>query len=132
MKKGIFWCKDYDTDFPLLITVAVPCDINGLPNETVAFSSKSGENFNHKIEWSKLPKSITQGKPFNYYPRGRVGMKNGKATVFLNPDIHTERIIRKVLDTFEITENSGLKSIRVKADGSRHYRYSCNETAHFP
>ena len=50
-------------------------------------------------------------------------MKNGKATVFLNPDIHTERIICKVLDAFEITENSGLKSIRVKADGSLHYGY---------
>ncbi|MFR8901638.1 hypothetical protein [Hominenteromicrobium sp.] len=50
-------------------------------------------------------------------------MKKGKATVSLNPDIHTERIICKVLDAFEITENSGLKSIRVKADGSLHYGY---------
>lgn len=126
MKKGIFWCKDFDTDCPDLITVAVPCDINGLPNEEVTFSSKSGENFNHKTEWSKLPKSITHGKPFNCYPRGRVEIKNGKATVFLNPDIHTERIIRKVLDAFEIAENSGLKSIRVKSDGSFHYGYTCN------
>lgn len=132
MKKGIFWCKDHDTDRPSLITIAVPCDINGFPNEVVAFSSKSGENFNHKAEWSKLPKSITQGKPFNYYPRGRVEIKNGKATVFLNPNIHTERIISKVRDTFEITENSGLKSVRIKGNGSRHYRYNCNETVHFP
>ena len=44
MKKGIFWSKDHDTDFPLFVTVAVPCDINGFPNEMAAFSSKSGEN----------------------------------------------------------------------------------------
>lgn len=64
MKKGIFWCKDFDTDNPKLITVAAMCDLNGFPNEAVTFSSKSGENFNHKTEWSKLPKSVTQGKLF--------------------------------------------------------------------
>lgn len=126
MKKGIFWCRDFDTNHPKLIIAAVPCDKNGLTNETVAFSAKSGENFNHKAEWSKLDKSITQGKPFNYYPRGRVEIRNGRATIFLNPDIHSEPVLRRIFDAFEIAEHSGLKSTRIQRDGSRHYRYLCH------
>ena len=127
MKKGIFWCRDFDTNHPKLIIVAVPCDENGLTNEATAFSAKSGENFNHKTEWSKFDKGITQGKSFNYYPRGRVEIKNGRATIFLNPDIHSEPILRKIFDAFEIAERSGLKSIRIQRDGSWHYRYLCQD-----
>ncbi len=121
MKKGVFWCMDFDTNHPKLIIAAVACDRNGLTNEAAAFSAKSGENFNHKAEWSKLDKRITRGKPFNYYPRGRVEIKNGKATIFLNPDLHSEPVIRQIFDAFEIAANNGLKSIRVQRDGSWHY-----------
>ena len=93
---------DFDTNHPRFIIVAIPCDRNGVTNETVAFSAKSGESFNHKTEWSKLDKSITQGKPFNYYPRGRVEIRNGKATIFLN------------LDTFILSLFSGKSSMRLK------------------
>ena len=127
MKKGIFWCIDFDTNHPRLIIVAIPCDRNGVTNETVTFSAKSGESFNHKTKWSKLDKSITQGKPFNYYPRGRVEIRNGKATIFLNPDIHSEPVLRQIFDAFEIAANSGLKSIRIQRDGSWHYRYICHD-----
>lgn len=127
MKKGVFWCRDFDTNHPKLIIVAVPCEENGLTNETAAFSAKSGENFNHKTEWSKLDKSITQGKPFSYYPRGRVEIRNGKATIFLNQDIHSEPVLRQIFDAFEIAEHNGLKSIRIQRDGSWHYRYLCQD-----
>lgn len=33
---------------------------------------------NHKKIWSKLPRKVTQGKSFHYFPRGRVG--NPEAT----------------------------------------------------
>lgn len=29
MRKGIFWCTDFDTEAPALITVSVACDKNG-------------------------------------------------------------------------------------------------------
>lgn len=127
MKKGIFWCKDFNTPYPKLITVSVSCDKNGFSDEIITFSSKSGENFNHKAEWTRLNKSVSQGKTFNYYPRGRVEIKNGKATVFLHPDINTDRILRKIVDVFELTANNGLKSISFKSDGSEHYRYTCTD-----
>lgn len=38
IKKGIFWCMDFDTNHPKLIIAAVACDRNGLTNETAAFS----------------------------------------------------------------------------------------------
>ena len=51
------------------------CNSDGMALEHVEYSSKSRNNFNHKAEWSKLPKSVTNGQPYNYYPRGRVEIK---------------------------------------------------------
>lgn len=63
MKKGLFWVVNHDKNEPILIT-------------------KSGENFNHKIEWRKFGKEITKGKEYNYFPRGRVEINKGRITVF--------------------------------------------------
>ena len=118
---------DFDTNHPKLIIAAVACDRNGLTNEAAAFSAKSGENFNHKAEWSKPDKRITRGKPFNYYPRGRVEIKNRKATVYLNPDLNNTVVLNKIIENFELKNQQDLKSIAVKSDGSSHYHYYlCN------
>ena len=74
--KGIFW---YNPTKKKLIVKKVACNSNGEAIEHVEYSSQSGNNFNHKAEWSKLPKSVTNGQPYNYYPRGRVEIKNNKA-----------------------------------------------------
>lgn len=122
MKKGIFWCINIDTECPELITVSVACNKNGDSKEPVNFSSKSGDNFNHRLEWVRLDRSVTAGQPYNYYPRGRVEIKNGKATVFLNPIINKEVIVSKVIDEFELMTEE-LVSISIKSDGSNHYRF---------
>ena len=57
MRKGIFWCKDHNTDSPELIVVSALCDRNGNAVEGTIFSSKSGGNFNHKTEWERIGKS---------------------------------------------------------------------------
>lgn len=124
MRKGIFWCANFDTECPELITVSVACDKNGDSKELVRFSSKSGNNFNHRPEWERLDRSITAGRPFNYYPRGRVEIKNGKATVFLNPAINKECIVRRIMDAFELMTGE-LNCINIKSDGSSHYRFTC-------
>ena len=100
MKKGIFWCVAAESAHPKLITVSVSCDPNGNPDTPVMFSSKAGTSFNHKAEWEKLDKSIRGGVPYNYYPRGRVETRKGKATVYLNPDINREDIIQIVFEVF--------------------------------
>lgn len=124
MRKGIFWCANFDTECPELITVSAACDKNGDSKEPVRFSSKSGNNFNHRPEWERLDRSITAGRPFNYYPRGRVEIKNGKATVFLNPAINKECIVRRIMDAFELMTGE-LNCINIKSDGSSHYRFTC-------
>ena len=52
MRKGIFWCTNFDAESTELITVSVVCDKYGDSQEPVQFSSKSGNNFNHRIETS--------------------------------------------------------------------------------
>ena len=62
--KGIFW---YNPTQKKLIVKKVKCNSDGVALEHVEYSSKSMSNFNHKAEWSKLPKSVTNGQPYNYY-----------------------------------------------------------------
>ena len=78
MEKGIFWArKDADGKIEL-ITVKTPCDKNGTALLPVCYTSKSGNNFNHKAEWEKLDRCVTFGQQYNYYPRGRVEIKKEK------------------------------------------------------
>ena len=121
MKKGLFWCVDYDSEKPTLIIKAVDCDISGRAiTDNVEYTSKSGGNFNHKIEWNRLSKNITQGKAYNYYPRGRVEINNSKISIFLNSDINKDAVIRKIIEEFDLEM---IEDIRIISDGSRHYRY---------
>ena len=127
MKKGIFWCDSFGRDSPHLIVVSVKCDADGKSDRPIDFSSKSGQNFNHKAEWQKLSRSVTRGQPFNYYPRGRVEIKNRKATIYLNPDLSNTVVLNKIIENFELKNQQDLKSIAVKSDGSSHYHYYlCN------
>lgn len=114
MYKGIFWLLDGE-----LLTIKVQCDGDGTPLEAAAFGAKSGENFNHRAEWARLPKSVTAGLPFDYWPRGRVEIKKGRATVFLHPSLNREPVLRQIRDTFRL---DGAIPVRVVSDGSAHYR----------
>ena len=112
--KGVFWWIDEQ-----LLCRKVLCDENGVPLEEAEFTSKSGDNFNHQAEWQKLPRTITGGKPYNYYPRGRVEIKRGKATVYLNPVLNCQEVIEKI--TLEFGLNT-LSTVAVKSDGAAHYQ----------
>ena len=124
--KGIFW---YDPTNKKLIVKKVACKSDGEAIEHVEYSSKSGNNFNHKAEWSKLPKSVTNGQPYNYYPRGRVEIKNNKAKVYLNPilicTIPTQKKPFCPIGLIEKEFGLGLKTIRadIIPDNSKHYGY---------
>jgi hypothetical protein len=60
--KGIFW---FAPNRGQLIVRKVACDHNGSALEAVEYSSKLGDNFNHKVEWAKLPREVTEGHPYN-------------------------------------------------------------------
>lgn len=80
--------------------IKTPCDKSGAPLKDVKFSYKKGDNFNHKAEWENLPKSVTGGKPYHYYPRGRVEVKRDKAIVYLNPQLNREEILTQIYTEF--------------------------------
>ena len=117
MYKGIFWLITDRLGEKQLICVKVSCDANGTPLETVTFSSKSGENFNHQAEWDRLSSKATNGKPYNYFPRGRVEIKKGRITVYCHPVLTQYPYRTWIADAFGIPAES-----RFVADGSAHYK----------
>lgn len=116
--KGIFW---YVPDEHKLIAVKFACDENGNTLDNINYYSESGEKFNYKTEWSKLHKSITNNKPYNYYPRGRVEIKKGEATIFFNPALNRFAIHNLIMSEFDLVG----KRIIVKevADSSKKYEH---------
>ena len=56
----------------------------------------------HKKEWESLSTEITQGKPYNHYPMGRVDLRYNKAIIYLQPVIHNDAIKNLVVEEFNL------------------------------
>jgi len=130
LSKGIFWIltDNYNLiDYKFLI-FSIPCDRYGNPVNThfVNLNAKSNTTFNHKKTWESEVKNNNKYRPHNkkeydYYPRGRVEISNGKATIFLNPSINTPEFISLIIQEFGII-TCDIKTINVISDGSKHYQ----------
>ena len=128
-KKGIFWIVDREnlqSNEPYLF--CIPVDRMGAPIAGAPIpplNSKHGDNYKHKKTWEEyLPAALRRGKPYNFYPRGRVEIKDAQnAIVFLNPVLAAEDVVAYLKEQFCL-ENRVLKIV---ADGSAHYR--CMEEA---
>ena len=123
--KGIFWIRD---DLPLEKSadycVKIPCDSKGEIDQSLAFlmTAKSTLNHNHKTYWNEIMESsLKNGKPFDYYPRGRVEIRNSKVTIFLNPNIFLEEVKEFIVSQFNL-RNVAIKKITMIADDSEHYK----------
>lgn len=118
--KGIFWIKPNGE----LLVLKVKCDSfrNLLQDIPPDMLSKSGGNFNHKNAWNALPKSITDNKEYNYFPRGRAEIRNGKAIIFTN--YITEDLKLKIIDAFYLSDGNGIEQVIFKIDNSAHYNYT--------
>lgn len=137
LSKGIFWviCAfaendegvHVDLDDFRLLYFSVPCSPGGYVDETQSLkaNSKKGNSFNHKITWecglfaNREFAPLARQRPYNYYPRGRVEIANGKGTIYLNGNINAPQVIDRVQNSFGLTHS--LKSVRVVVDNSRHY-----------
>ena len=124
LSKGIFWIKDPDNISSSNLYFTVPCDVLGEPTFTdgLNLTAKCGTTFNHERTWKQLPNSITEGKTYNYYPRGRVEINHGKAIIYANPNIVNDELKEWCKDKFNLYPYNGIKSIRMVADGSEHYK----------
>ena len=119
LSRGIFWVtaeSESELDVAHIVAFAKHCNENGAFFDVDGLSSADGTDYNHKATWATLPKSLTHGNPFDYYPRGRVEIHGGKATIWLNENI--------LPLTSEIVRLFGLKNVTtaVRVDGSRHYK----------
>lgn len=101
-KRGLFWY--------------VEGDLRCFP---VSEAETDAVNNNHRRFWGTLPRSFTRGRPYNYYPRGRVELRHGKAVVYLNHTLCTPEVYDQICQAFSLSEDI---SVSFKADGSRHYR----------
>ena len=127
MYKGIFWiCRDATGAWKLL-AVKAPCGRDGTALFPVRYSSKSGENFNHKAEWGRLRREITGGRPYNYFPRGRVEIRKGWITVYVPPSLFREDALSAIFQEFGLNREATGRSVCVKADGSAHYQFQAEE-----
>ena len=123
LKKGIFWIVDRENLknnelylFRIPVDpVGIPCPLTPIP----PLNSKHGDHYNHKRTGEEYVSSeFRNGKPYDYYPRGRVEIKDkGKAKIFLNPDIATEEIIAYIVEKFRLQH----REVKAIADGSKHY-----------
>lgn len=125
--RGIFWIIDIDDIYSSDLYFHIPCDRNGDINDSdfgisPRMSSKSDDNYNHKKVWATLPKKMTNGKPFDYYPRGRVEINNGVAIIYHSPYIPQDELKKWVIEKFNLTTLNGIRKIKLIADNSSHYR----------
>ena len=124
LAKGIFWIVDLDdVQRNAPYCVRIPCTPDGRSIEIdEAHLAKSGDTYNHERYWVAMPRTLTRGLPFDYYPRGRVEIAHGKATIYLNPHIATDEVVQFITNTFGLTAPNGVIKVIVKVDGSYHYR----------
>lgn len=103
---GVFWVIDGELfAFPFY---------EGYSGNGVA---KSGSTFNHEKLWPEIAPKFCRNKSFDYYPRGRVQLKNdGSSVIYMNPNIDESMIP-------EIKRQFGLRSDpEIHLDNSIHYR----------
>ena len=121
--KGVFWIVDTDNIYKnRKYCFKIPSDTDGNPLDIyLDLNAKKGNTYNHKLLWNKLLKNLTHGKPYNYYPRGRVEIQNGKAKIFLNGNINTTEVLDFLIDEFNLNNHNGIKKINIIEDNSNHY-----------
>lgn len=123
LHSGIFWIKDLNEIDNNDLYFTVDCSSSGEKlYGDISYNSKNGETYNHKTTWSQLPKTQTENKPFDYYPRGRVVISNGVATIYCSPHIYGDELEGWVKSKFNLTSANGIKKIRMLADNSEHYK----------
>ena len=109
MREGLFWliCSmsadgiDWSEDWELYHLYA--------PSDSIS----------HKDAWRQIvqrDEKRFRRYDYNYYPRGRVVVRNGKATIFLNRHIAVDEVVAAVNQTF------GLTAPKLHAEGGEHYK----------
>ena len=114
--KGVFWVRSLSGND--IIALRFLSDENGVLTD----GSLTSKDINHQRLWERLDSVITGGVPYNFYPRGRVELRRGKALIFCSPHICTEQLKKLITERFGLRAENGIKEVLLKADGSAHYK----------
>ena len=115
--RGVFWVRSLKEGD--MIALRFLSDENGVLTD----SRLTSKDINHQRLWERLDSVITGGVPYNFYPRGRVELRRGKALIFCSPHICSEKLRTLIIERFGLTAENGIKEVLLKADGSAHYQY---------
>ncbi len=124
--KGVFWIiwDPYTESMGCgrIICCFTDEDISADP-DTSGNGLKISKNESHMIIWDKvrndLPKDIRR-QFWNFFPRGRVEIRNGRIFIYANPVIEEQVWKERILSAFGLSADTA--GPKWNADGSRHYR----------
>jgi hypothetical protein len=125
--KGVFWIKDTENIESTTLCYMLECDSNGfidVSDVNIDTLGKLRNNFNHKKLWDTLPADVTENKQFDYYPRGRVEINKGKATIFITQYLveYKDKVVEFIENKFGLIELNGINEVKIFVDGSDHYK----------
>ena len=121
--KGIFWIVDkenLENNEPYLFKILTNRNGDVLASYG-ELNSKNGDNYNHRLTWETLPKELTHNKPYNYYLRGRIEIKNDTAKIFINPLLNENDILGYIKKEYNLDDRF-VSQIKIIVDNSRHYQ----------
>lgn len=94
MKEGVFW-----------IIGKTKADLSRGEFEIISFFERDAA---HVDVWERIKQQRPSfyGLGYEYFPRGRVWIKNGAAVIFLNPVLQNPKVIKKIKEFFELPEKT--------------------------
>ena len=109
MNEGLFWviCSMVDD--------AIDWDVEWSLYHLYAKS----DSISHKDAWTQIVQPENKEfrrLDFDYYPRGRVVVKNDRATVFISRHIVIDEVLEIINTTFNLT------TPKIHAEGGKHYQ----------
>ena len=109
MKEGMFW----------LICNMSETAINWNEVWELYTVFAKSDSISHKDAWRQVAQNENEQfrhLEYDFYPRGRVVIRNCRATVYLNRNIIEDGVLEAIKDAFCITE------FKTHAEGGKHYR----------
>ena len=122
--KGLFWFIVGVDGESYILNFKMACFRDGVTIEEMETGVCKTDGISHKAAWEKLKKDQnTKNKPYNYFPRGRVQIKKGVATINLTPELSHGNFIQGLIASFGLTAENGISKIKVKPNHSRNYKF---------
>ena len=109
MTEGLFW----------LICGMSGCEIDWSGGWELYTLFAKSDSISHKDAWAQIVQQKEKRfrrYAYNYYPRGRVVVRNGKAAIFLNQHIANDEVVAALGTIF------GLTAPKIHAEGGEHYK----------